>query len=179
MEKTLLVVVDMQNDFIDGSLGTGEAEAIVPKVAAKIHLWEGDMIFTKDTHSGEYLQTSEGRKLPVRHCISGTFGHELHPEIDGARMYQTQRGKVSKVIEKPSFGSLELADIIKNGGYGRIEFVGLCTDICVISNVMIAKAAVPEAEIIVDASCCAGVTPESHRNALSAMKMCQIDIINE
>ena len=178
--KSLLIVVDMQNDFINGSLGTKEAEAIVPHVADKIRHWDGDIIYTKDTHGEDYLDTSEGKKLPVCHCIDGTAGHELHPDVDAARAEHTGKDEhISTIINKPSFGSLELARLVTKGKYDHIEFAGLCTDICVISNVMIVKAALPEAEIIVDAACCAGVTPESHRNALSAMKSCQIDIINE
>ena len=178
--KSLLVIVDMQNDFINGSLGTKEAESIVKRVADKIRLWDGDIVYTKDTHGEDYLDTSEGKKLPVRHCIDGTLGHELHPDIDAARAERADKGAYSStVIKKRSFGSLELARMVTEGNYDHIEFAGLCTDICVISNVMIVKAAVPEAEIVVDASCCAGVTPKSHRNALSSMKSCQIDIINE
>lgn len=179
-DRSLLVVVDMQNDFICGSLGTKEAEAIVLKVADKIRSWDGDIIFTKDTHGENYLESREGRRLPVLHCIAGTEGHELHPDIDGARRAYTEAcGVDCVIIEKPSFGSLELAGLIGSGSYDRIEFAGLCTDICVISNVLIAKAASPESDIIVDASCCAGVTPQSHKNALDAMRACQIDVIGD
>lgn len=176
---SLLVVVDMQNDFISGSLGTKEAESIVPMVADKIRSWDGDIIFTKDTHDETYPETGEGKKLPVLHCIAGTEGHELHPDILNVRKeYEEKRGRECPVLEKRSFGSLDLADSVKNGHYDRIEFVGLCTDICVISNVLIVKAASPESAIMVDASCCAGVTPQSHMNALNAMRACQIDVIN-
>ena len=169
----VLVVVDMQNDFIDGALGTKEAVAIVPKVIEKIKNFEGEkIIFTRDTHASNYLNTQEGKNLPVEHCIYGTPGWELHPEINVL--------KTEEVFDKPSFGSMELGEYLKSfNAVDSITFVGLCTDICVISNVMIAKAALPEVPIIVDASCCAGVTPESHKNALNAMKMCQIIIENE
>lgn len=170
----ILVVVDMQNDFIDGVLGTKEAAAIVPKVVEKIRNFDGRILYTRDTHEENYLETQEGKKLPAAHCIKGTKGWELHPEIEALRK--------EAPIDKPTFGSIELGSMLKNmneeyesaGGLESITFVGLCTDICVISNAMIAKAFLPEVPIIVDASCCAGVTPESHRNALEAMKMCQI-----
>lgn len=167
----VLVVVDMQNDFIDGSLGTNEAAKVVPKVAAKIEeaRTAGDaVIFTRDTHSANYLNTQEGRNLPVVHCVCNSTGWQISPALktDG-----------SKVIDKPSFGSLELADYIATlGSVDEVELVGLCTDICVISNAIILKARLPETRICVDSSCCAGVTVESHNNALSAMKMCQIEV---
>ena len=169
----ILVVVDMQNDFIDGALGTKEAIAIVPDVVEKIKNFDGDkIIFTRDTHEENYMETQEGRNLPVPHCIRGTKGWELNPEIDAL--------KKEEVIDKPSFGSMELASYLKEqSDIESIEFVGLCTDICVISNVMITKAALPEVPLVVDAACCAGVTPESHKNALEAMKMCQVKVINE
>ena len=169
----LLVVVDMQKDFIDGALGTKEAQAIVPAVVKKVTDAKAsgtEIIFTLDTHSEDYMNTQEGKNLPVPHCIKGTNGWKLtevlEPLADGC-----------KILEKPTFGSTQLAHIISSGNYEEMEFVGLCTDICVISNVMIAKASVPEVPIKVDASCCAGVTPESHANALNAMKMCQVEII--
>lgn len=169
----ILVVVDMQNDFIDGALGTKEAVAIVPNVVEKIKNFDGDkIIFTRDTHEENYMETQEGKNLPVPHCIRGTKGWELNPEIEALR--------TEDAIDKPSFGSMELASYLKGlDSVESIEFVGLCTDICVISNVMITKAALPEVPVIVDASCCAGVTPESHTNALNAMKMCQVIIENE
>ena len=169
----ILVVVDMQNDFIDGALGTKEAVAIVTNVVEKIKSFDGDkIIFTRDTHEENYMETQEGKNLPVPHCIRGTQGWELNPEIEGLRK--------EEAVDKPSFGSMELASYLKElDDVESIEFVGLCTDICVISNVMITKAALPEVPVIVDASCCAGVTPESHKNALEAMKMCQVKIINE
>lgn len=169
----ILVVVDMQNDFIDGALGTKEAVAIVPNVIEKIKNFDGDkIIFTRDTHEENYMETQEGKNLPVPHCIRGTKGWELNPEIEALRK--------EDAIDKPSFGSMELASYLKElENVESVEFIGLCTDICVISNVMITKAALPEVPVIVDASCCAGVTPESHTNALAAMKMCQVQIVNE
>lgn len=175
--KKLLVIVDMQNDFIDGALGSKEAEKIVPKVVNKISNWdkEDDIIFTLDTHYDNYLKTKEGSKLPVEHCIFGTNGWMINSEIAESA---SGRANVFQCM-KPTFGSTKLSQYLLEKQYDYIEFVGLCTDICVISNVMLAKANLPEATIIVDASCCAGVTPESHNNALSAMKCCHIDIINE
>lgn len=167
----LLIVVDMQNDFINGALGTKEAMEILPKVIEKIKNYKGEIIFTRDTHGKEYLKTQEGKNLPVKHCIEGTYGWQLQEEIQ-----RLAEKKESRIINKPSFGSLELPNIIKDFKVSNIEIVGLCTDICVISNAMILKAAMPEVNISVDSSCCAGVTPESHDNALRAMKMCQIEI---
>ena len=165
----VLVVVDMQKDFIDGALGTSEAVAIVPNVRKKIESFDGEVVFTLDTHNADYLTTREGRNLPVEHCIKGTSGWELDEKLkdlaDGKRIF-----------EKPTFGSVELAEFVREKGFDYIELVGLCTDICVISNAMLIKAYLPEADVLVDASCCAGVTPESHNNALSAMKMCQIEV---
>lgn len=170
--QNILIVVDMQNDFIDGALGTAEAVAIVPGVVEKIKNFEGKVVFTRDTHEQNYMETQEGRKLPVPHCIRDTDGWQLAPAI--AELCE------DICIDKPTFGSVELGRLLielhTQEAIGKIVFVGLCTDICVISNAMIAKASLPEAEIVVDASCCAGVTPESHRNALEAMKMCQITV---
>lgn len=172
--KNILLVIDMQNDFIDGALGTKEAVAIVEKVAAKISGFNGEIIFTRDTHESDYLTTQEGRNLPVEHCIYGSFGWEIRSELAAIRE--------ACVIDKPSFGSRKLAELLyeKNisEGIGEITLIGLCTDICVISNALVIKAFLPEVKITVDASCCAGVTPKSHKNALSAMKMCQINIEN-
>lgn len=169
-----LIVVDMQHDFIDGTLGTPEAIAIVPAVARKIdsRLQEGwQVIYTKDTHTENYLQTQEGHHLPVMHCVKHTPGWEI-PE--------TLRREGCQVVEKPSFGSRELAELLATDpALECVELVGLCTDICVISNALLLKAYLPELPISVDASCCAGVTPESHRNALTSLKMCQVEIINE
>ena len=161
-----LIVVDMQNDFIDGSLGTKEAQAIIPAVKAKIEGFDGQVIFTKDTHEDNYLETREGRFLPVPHCIRGTKGHEISRELD-------TEGKI--ILEKPTFGATGLAPYVTD--CDEITLVGLCTDICVISNALLLKAFLPEATVRVEAACCAGVTPESHRNALEAMKMCHIEII--
>ena len=168
----LLIVIDMQNDFIDGALGTPEAVAIVDKVAGKICAAraEGTEVwFTRDTHDENYLETQEGRNLPVPHCIRGAFGWEISAALDVAD---------SPVIDKPTFGSVELAQrVARLENLESAELIGLCTDICVISNAMLIKAQLPELPVKVDPSCCAGVTPASHENALFAMKMCQIEII--
>lgn len=170
-EKKVLLVIDMQNDFIDGALGTKEAVAIVDKVNEKIAAYRqsgGKVVFTRDTHFEDYLETQEGKKLPVKHCLKGTEGWEITSQIDTAG---------DMIIDKPTFGSLMLADYVEALNVDTIEIVGLCTDICVISNAMIIKAKFPEKVIKVDSSCCAGVTPESHSNALKAMEMCQIEIM--
>lgn len=168
----VLLVVDMQNDFIDGSLGTEEAKAIVPKVAEKIKEFKGLVLATRDTHDKDYLTTQEGRKLPVEHCIKGTGGWEIRQEI--AELIKEEP------IDKPAFGSRVLAErLLALDGKEAVEsitLVGLCTDICVISNALLLKAFLPEVPVIVDASCCAGVTKESHIQALESMKMCQIQI---
>lgn len=171
--KKLLVVIDMQNDFIDGALGTKEAVAIVPKVKKKIEEYytNGDLVvFTRDTHYSDYLETQEGRNLPVEHCIVNTQGWKISNELDTS--------KSPMIINKASFG-YNSWNTFYFGNIESIELVGLCTDICVISNALIIKAHAPEIKMIVDASCCAGVTPESHKNALEAMKMCQINVIGE
>ena len=170
--KKLLVVVDMQEDFISGALDTKEAEAIVPAVVAKIAGFDGDVVYTRDTHTEDYLNTAEGRKLPVVHCVKDTAGWEIHPEV-----FRAGAGKTVAVIDKPTFGSGELSDFAAAGNYDSIELLGLCTDICVISNALCLKARLWETPIAVCKDCCAGVTPESHTNALAAMTMCQIDII--
>ena len=167
-----LIVVDMQNDFIDGALGTAEAVSIVPYVKSVIENFDGKVIFTRDTHFENYMETQEGKNLPVPHCIKGTDGWQIIAELDALRK--------TEAIDKVTFGSKDLVEILKNeGDIESITFVGLCTDICVISNVMIVKAFYPEIPLIVDAKACAGVTPESHKNALNAMKMCQVTVINE
>ena len=172
--QDILIVVDMQNDFIDGALGTAEAVAIVPKAAEKIRSFKGTVIFTRDTHGEDYMQTQEGRNLPVPHCIKGSHGWEVCPALEPLRTGLT--------IDKPTFGSAELGRLLleldEKEPVGSITLIGLCTDICVISNAMIAKAFLPEVPVTVDAACCAGVAPESHRSALNAMKMCQISIDN-
>lgn len=186
----VLVVVDMQNDFVDGSLGTKEAREIVDKVVHKIEEYdkEGNEVFvTYDTHNKNYLDTKEGKNLPVKHCIQGEHGHLLNEKIIKAFKDVTHIGY--NEFFKETFGCVEMAKELKlflkykseieREECESIELVGLCSDICVISNALILKAFIPEVEIIVDASCCAGVTPESHKNAIEAMKMCQITIKGE
>ncbi len=172
----VLVVVDMQKDFIDGALGTPEAVAMVPAACEKIKNFDGKIIFTRDTHPENYLETQEGRNLPVEHCIKDSEGWQLNPDIAALT-------EGWEIIDKPGFGSPllgeRLAALDAEEGIESITFIGLCTDICVLCNVMIAKAYVPEIPIIVDAACCAGVTPESHVTALQAMTMCQIAIENQ
>ena len=173
--KNYLIVVDMQNDFIDGSLGTKEAEAIVERVADKIRSFDGDVIFTRDTHEEDYLETQEGKNLPIVHCVRGSTGWQIREGLTAIRS--------CTVIDKPTFGSTELGILLARRDLeemiGSVTLVGLCTDICVISNALLIKAFLPETPILVDAACCAGVTPESHRRALGAMKTCQIKIENE
>jgi nicotinamidase-related amidase len=166
MKKTL-IVVDMQNDFIDGSLGTSEAVDILHDVKAKIaeYAERGDeIIFTRDTHQSDYLSTNEGKHLPVEHCIEGTHGWEIADGIyrEGCR-----------IVDKPAFGYTGWGDF----GFEEVELIGLCTDICVISNALLIKALYPEIKVSVDPKCCAGVTPESHDAAITTMKMCQVDMI--
>ncbi|NLC39807.1 MAG: cysteine hydrolase [Clostridiaceae bacterium] len=173
--QDLLFVVDMQNDFIDGSLGTKEAKAIVARVRELIDSYPADKVyFTRDTHQENYLDTQEGRKLPILHCIEGSEGWQIEASLDKRRE--------TAAIDKAAFGSVELARLLEELNEAEeirsLRFVGLCTDICVISNSLIAKAVLPEAEVIVDASACAGVTPDQHRTALAAMKACQITIEN-
>ena len=166
-----LIVIDMQNDFIDAALGTPEAVQIVPAVQKKIAAYRAEgnpVIFTRDTHTPAYRSTLEGKNLPVEHCIEGTPGWQISSALDVGN---------SPVINKPAFGSLELADYVASlAGLEQIEIVGLCTDICVISNALILKARLPEVPLVCDSSACAGVTPERHRNALEAMRACQIII---
>lgn len=173
-----LIVVDMQNDFITGSLGTKEAERILPRVTRKVQDYEGTVIFTKDTHTEDYLNTQEGRNLPVKHCVIHEDGWQLPESLE-----KLAEEKNAKVYCKPAFGSVELAAGLQRenetGCVEEIELCGLCTDICVISNALVLKAFLPEVPVCVDASCCAGVTPQSHKNALEAMKMCQIAVKNE
>jgi nicotinamidase-related amidase len=176
-ENKILIVIDMQKDFVDGSLGTKEAAAIVPNVIKKINDFDGKVIYTKDTHYEDYLETTEGKKLPVKHCIQGTKGHELQEDI-----HELCKKNQSAIYEKVTFGSSEMAKELQKefkNSLEEIELIGLCTDICVISNALMLKAFFPETKIVVDASCCAGVTVETHKNALEAMKMCQIEVINE
>ncbi len=166
----LLIVIDMQNDFVTGALGSPEAVAVVPYIKKAIEDFDGDVYFTRDTHGADYLSTHEGRKLPVPHCIKDSEGWNIIPELESLRKRDA--------IDKPTFGSTELVDIV--GSYDSIEsvtFMGVCTDICVISNAMLVKNFFPELTVIVDSKGCAGVTPEQHDTALSAMKPCQIEVI--
>lgn len=169
--KKAIVVVDMQKDFIDGALGTKEAQEMLPRMEAKLSAAQAagtKIVFTMDTHGEDYLATQEGRRLPVPHCIRGTEGWEI------AASLQPFVRAAAAVVEKPAFGSTELPALLED--CDEIELVGLCTDICVISNALVLKAFYPEKKISVDASCCAGVTPASHAEALRAMKMCQVDV---
>lgn len=168
-----LIVIDMQNDFVTGVLGSKEAVAVLPNVKKKIdaYIAAGDeVIFTRDTHGENYLETNEGRHLPVPHCVKGTEGWQVVKEIDCPDC---------KHIDKPTFGYIHWSEQFKDSRISGIEIIGVCTDICVISNALILKAVFPEIDISVDASCCAGVTPETHRAALTAMKACQIRVIGE
>ena len=170
----VLIVVDMQNDFITGALGTPEAQAIVDRVVSRIKGFDGMVLATRDTHGPGYLSSAEGKKLPVPHCIKGSDGWALHREIE--------KLLVTPPIDKPTFGSAELGQMLSS--YNKIKpitevtLVGLCTDICVISNALLVKAFLPETPVKVDAACCAGTTPESHKRALDAMAVCQIEIEN-
>lgn len=169
--RKILVVIDMQKDFIDGALGTKEAVGIVDSVIDKIKSYPIENVYaTRDTHSEDYLNTNEGRNLPVIHCVKDTEGWQINEKVAKAI-------GDAKIINKPTFGSVELAEILKSENEKEeleIELVGLCTDICVVSNALLLKACMPEINISVDSKCCAGVTPESHRAALETMKMCQI-----
>lgn len=200
-ETKLLIIVDMQNDFIDGSLGTPEAKAIIPNVIKKIENWDEKIVCTLDTHYEDYLSTMEGRKLPVKHCIKDTYGWEIPIRIahtmdaneNAACIYKSNFGAVGLLAnialcpEHPNKERLQVTEniepffdnFINIGPLSEIQLIGLCTDICVVSNALIAKAFFPEVPIVVDASCCAGTTPENHKAALQIMKCCQIDVINE
>ncbi|MCL1863046.1 MAG: cysteine hydrolase [Defluviitaleaceae bacterium] len=168
----ILVVVDMQHDFIDGALGTAEAVEIVPHVVQRLRDFQDSMvIFTQDTHGDDYLSTPEGKKLPVAHCIKGTDGWEINEDILNACKADM------KIFEKSVFGSVEMVEFLVEKNPAEIEILGLCTDICVISNAIMLKNFMPYVEINVNEKCCAGVTQQSHREALNAMKMCQINII--
>ena len=174
--QEILVIVDMQNDFVTGPLGTPEARTILPKVAEKVKNFPGRVLFTRDTHEENYLESREGKVLPVPHCIRGSRGWEICPELETLRKEEP--------VDKPTFGSTGLGEVLRAADQygekiGKITLVGVCTDICVISNALLLRAFLPEAEIAVDAACCAGVTPESHQTALRAMKACQITIENE
>lgn len=184
----ILVVVDMQNDFVTGALGTPEAQAIVPKVVEKIKNWEGEILYTQDTHYDNYLETQEGKHLPVKHCIEHTRGWLFVDEIE-YDLLPEMKDPQAKIYEKRTFGSKLLMEELYDAHFSTIgemadfeinsiTLVGLCTDICVLSNAIMLKNSLIDVPVIVDASCCAGVTPESHKNALNAMKMCQIEIMN-
>lgn len=166
----LLVIVDMQNDFVTGPLGTKRAKEIVPKLVDYIKGFDGDIIYTKDTHDAAYPLMQEGKRLPVPHCIKGTVGHDLIPELANLVTHK------DFVIEKPTFGSMELAEVISHCSYDMIYFVGVCTGICVISNAVLAKAADPEARICILKDLCGCVTKESHETALKAMELLQMDV---
>ncbi len=170
--KKILVVVDMQNDFVDGALGTKEAQEIVGRVVEKIKSYPSDCVYaTRDTHTEDYLNTQEGKFLPVVHCVEGTEGWQLKKEV-------AEVLKDAVIVNKPTFGSVALADMIflelQAHQEIEVELIGVCTDICVVSNALLLKARMPEVTIKVDPSCCAGVTPESHEAALKTMQMCQI-----
>lgn len=168
----ILIVVDMQNDFVTGALGTAEAQEMLPRLVKKLEAAAADsstdIIFTQDTHKENYLETQEGKNLPVVHCIKNTAGWEIVPEL------QKFIKRARAVVEKKAFGSTRIPALIKP--YDVVEFVGVCTDICVVSNALLVKAFYPEQIIAVDASCCAGTTPENHRAALTVMKLCQCKI---
>lgn len=166
-----LIVIDMQNDFIDGALGTEEAARIVPAVIEKIKGFNGPVLATRDTHGGDYLETKEGKALPVPHCIRDTQGWALHRDI--APLLSTTP------FDKTAFGSWELCEYMRSLRQTpeEIVLVGLCTDICVISNALMLKAALPDTTVTVDSACCAGVTPQSHQNALEAMRACQVNVV--
>jgi len=178
--RKILIVVDMQNDFVTGALGSEDAQKILPGVRAKIdayHKEDAEVIFTRDTHGEDYMQTNEGKHLPVPHCIKGTDGWQICAELtDGITSEY-------KTVDKPTFGFLGWKDVLASetadGSDLDIEMVGVCTDICVVSNALILKALYPEATVRVDAGCCAGVTPEAHAAALATMRSCQVDIIDK
>ena len=172
----LLIVIDMQNDFVTGCLGTTEARAIVPKVKKKIEEWDGDLFYTRDTHLENYLDTPEGKKLPIPHCIEGTDGWEI---VDGVFRDEAY----TRIIDKRTFGYLGWTMYLTNfsGGchYDEIQLIGLVSNICVVTNALFIKTLYPKTEIVVDASCCAGTTPQAHREAIDVMKSCQITVIGE
>ena len=173
--KKILVVVDIQNDFVDGALGTPEAVAIIDNAAEQIKNFDGDIFVTYDTHYENYMGTLEGKKLPVPHCIKGTDGWQLNGKIADAL-----NNKKYITVEKLTFGSVELPKLVKEvigDDTAEITLIGLCTDICVVSNALLLKANLLDCEIFVDASCCAGVTPDTHNAALETMKCCQINVI--
>lgn len=172
--KNLLVIIDMQNDFIDGSLGSQDAQAIVSNVVNKINSWDGDIVYTLDTHDEFYLNTNEGMKLPIKHCIEGTEGHQLNFKIAEAISFSNCSNALG--FKKHTFGSITLAEWISHK-YDFVTIVGLCTDICVVSNALLIKAYNPDIEIVVDKDCCAGTSKPKHNMALATMESCQITII--
>ncbi|MBE6824085.1 MAG: cysteine hydrolase [Ruminococcaceae bacterium] len=173
--KHFLVVVDIQNDFVDGALGTPEAQAIIDSCVKKIEDFDGEIFVTYDTHSENYLETAEGKKLAVTHCVKGTHGWLLNERIENAL-----KDKEYTPVEKPTFGSIKLPLLIKEQAQDSdfdITLIGICTDICVVSNALILKAHFSEKEIYVDSKCCAGVTPATHNCALDTMRCCQINVV--
>lgn len=178
--RNILIVVDMQKDFVTGALASAEAQAILPKVKEKIEVYDRagkEIIFTRDTHGEDYMQTNEGKHLPVPHCIKGTDGWQICAELtDGITSEY-------KTVDKPTFGFLGWKDVLASetadGSDLDVEMVGVCTDICVVSNALILKALYPEATVRVDAGCCAGVTPEAHAAALVTMRACQVDVTDK
>jgi len=173
----MLIVIDMQNDFIDGTLGTPEAQAIVPNVIEKIKNHDGMIVFTRDTHGKNYADTLEGKKLPILHCIKNTDGWQIQEDVFQTAVLKTPNDYT--IIDKGTFGSIGLMfnNWIFNNDDEPIEICGLCTDICVVSNALMLRAVYPNRQIIVDSKCCAGVTPEAHEAALKVMQSCQIDVI--
>lgn len=170
--NNMLIIIDMQNDFIDGALGTKEAQAILPNVIKLVQEFDGEICYTLDTHQENYLETSEGRHLPVKHCVDGTKGHMIAGELEKALI-----AKNAKAFKKPTFGSVALAEYVREKNPDSVTLAGVCTDICVISNALLIKAYLPELDIKVMADCCAGVTPEKHIAALETMASCQVEII--
>ena len=178
MAEKYLLVIDMQNDFVDGALGTPEAQAIVAGVAARARAFDGHVVFTRDTHGSDYLDTQEGKNLPVTHCVAGTSGWELAPAIA-----EVAADLNAPVFDKPTFGSVDLAEWLvartAEAPIDSIELVGLCTDICVVSNALMIKAFLPEVPVAVDARLCAGVTFASHEAALATMRSCQVQVLGQ
>lgn len=178
MKKKILIVVDVQNDFVDGALGTKEAQAMLPSLVEKIKGFDGEIIFTQDTHTPDYANTQEGKLLPVAHCIEGTDGWEVAKAVKDAA-----KGKTVRCYKKPIFGSIALLNDLmseyEKGEIESIELVGICTDICVVSNALMLKSGLSEVPIYVDALCCAGVSPKKHKAALEVMKSCQIRVTGE
>ncbi len=178
--RKLLVVVDMQKDFVDGALGTKEAQAVIPAVVKKIGEYDGrDIFVTRDTHQTDYMTTQEGKNLPVEHCIEGSSGWQIDKTVQAALDSKKDADKIT-YVNKPTFGSVDLAAMIKELADKEnisVELIGVCTDICVVSNALLIKANMPEVRVCVDASCCAGVTPDKHEAALETMRSCQIAVI--